>query len=122
MTDETTPARKPGTWAKGQSGNPAGKPKVTFTVERDGQMVEMTIAELCREETVASIATIVEIRDDTDNLATIRLAAAEALLNRGHGRPTQAVELTGPNGGPIKTITTDMTAKEAAERYREELG
>lgn len=31
-------------------------------------------------------------------------------------------EVTGLNGGPVEMITTTMTAKEAAERYREELG
>ena len=30
-----------------------------------------------------------------------QLAAANALLDRGYGRPTQAVELTGDEGGPI---------------------
>lgn len=32
------------------------------------------------------------------------------------------LQLTGKDGKPIETITTVMTAKEAAERYREELG
>ena len=27
--------------------------------------------------------------------------AAEALMNRAHGRPTETVELSGPQGGPI---------------------
>jgi phage terminase small subunit len=32
------------------------------------------------------------------------------------------LQLTGKDGKPIETITTVMTAKEAAERYRDELG
>lgn len=33
---------------------------------------------------------------------TARVAAAVALLDRGHGRPRQSVEHTGKDGGPIQ--------------------
>lgn len=33
----------------------------------------------------------------------------------------KAIEHTGPGGGPIKTITSDMTAQEAAEAYADSL-
>ena len=32
-----------------------------------------------------------------------QLAAANALLDRGYGRPAQAVEMSGKDGGPIQT-------------------
>ena len=32
-----------------------------------------------------------------------QLAAANALLDRGYGRPAQAVEMSGKGGGPIQT-------------------
>lgn len=42
-----------------------------------------------------------------------RVAAAEAILNRAWGRPAQAVEVTGANGGPVQheDVTND------AERF-----
>ncbi|HEV7253866.1 MAG TPA: hypothetical protein VGN97_12340 [Mesorhizobium sp.] len=36
-----------------------------------------------------------------------RVAAANALLDRGFGRPSQAVKHSGPNGGPIPIV--DLT-------------
>lgn len=33
-----------------------------------------------------------------------------------------AHELTGPNGGPLQTVTREMTAEEAARVYREQMG
>lgn len=36
---------------------------------------------------------------------------------RGLGRPRQAVELSGPNGQPLTTITANMSDREAFEAY-----
>jgi hypothetical protein len=38
--------------------------------------------------------------------AATRVAAAEALLDRGYGRPPQAVEIAGKDGGPIITVSS----------------
>ncbi|HWT24524.1 MAG TPA: hypothetical protein VN213_13545 [Solirubrobacteraceae bacterium] len=38
----------------------------------------------------------------------IRIAAARELLDRAYGKPRQATEVTGPDGGPITlTVPTD---------------
>lgn len=41
--------------------------------------------------------------------------------NRAEWRDGQHHEHTGPNGGPIRTITTSMTPQEAAEAYADTL-
>lgn len=41
-----------------------------------------------------------------------RIAAAKEILDRGYGRPAQAMELTGKDVGPIET--KNMSDKEAA--------
>lgn len=33
-----------------------------------------------------------------------RIAAARELLDRGYGRPRQAVEMSGPEGGPVEVV------------------
>jgi hypothetical protein len=38
--------------------------------------------------------------------ASTQLAAAEAILDRGFGRPPQAVEIAGKDGGPVITENT----------------
>jgi hypothetical protein len=44
-----------------------------------------------------------------------KIAAAKELLDRGYGKCTQGVELSGPNGGPIETRKLqDMTDDELA--------
>jgi hypothetical protein len=69
-------------WAKGQSGNPGGRPKAV----RD-------VVELARLETAASIRALVRIRDADDAPAAAVVAAATALLDRAWGKPMQSHEL-----------------------------
>jgi hypothetical protein len=69
-------------WAKGQSGNPGGRPRAIVEVQ-----------ELARRETVASIAALVRIRDAEDAPPAAVVAAATALLDRGWGKPMQSHEL-----------------------------
>jgi hypothetical protein len=72
--------RQNGTFLPGVSGNPRGRPRA---------FDETT--ELCREHTPAAIATLVSIATSGKSEAA-RVAAACALLDRGYGRPPQAVE------------------------------
>lgn len=70
----------------GISGNPSGRPKVTLT---DGR----TLAEVAREHTAEAIAALAEIASNKAESASARVSAATALLDRGWGRPKQAVEI-----------------------------
>jgi hypothetical protein len=47
---------------------------------------------LAREYTSLAIEALVEVMTDTNAAPVARVKAAEALLDRGHGRPTQHVE------------------------------
>jgi hypothetical protein len=77
-------------FVKGQSGNPFGRPK-------EGREVQL----LARECTEAAIGVLEEIMI-CGTSETCRLMAANALLDRGWGRPKQAVELSGAEGGPLQ--------------------
>jgi hypothetical protein len=61
-------------WRPGQSGNPRGRPKAPFD-----------IGALCREHAPEAVATLVAALRDPRH----KVAAAEALLNRGFGKPVQ---------------------------------
>lgn len=77
----------------GQSGNPGGQPKGLADVKA-----------AAREHTAEAIATLVRLmRRGKSEQA--RIAAARELLDRGYGRPAQA--LTGEDGTPLlPTIVT----------------
>ena len=74
---------KPGTFKPGQSGNPSGRPKVIGHVQ-----------ELARAQTDAAIRTLTEIHGDPSQPAPARVAAAQALLDRAWGKPSQSVDMT----------------------------
>lgn len=60
----------------GRSGNPGGRPKAI-----------QSLVDLARAETEEAIKALVLIRDTKDAPAAARLAASNALLDRGWGKP-----------------------------------
>lgn len=81
-----------GGWKPGQSGNPAGnaealKPGNRLGVVHNGKSIDLQ--QLARTHTRAALAVEVSIMRDKSVSAATRLTAAEAVLNRGHGRPIQ---------------------------------
>ena len=68
---------------KGVSGNPGGRPKVLADVQ-----------ELARERSPDAINTLVAIMDDQKAPPAARVAAANSLLDRGYGKPTQPISQT----------------------------
>src|SRR5262245_41799636 len=71
------------TWVKGQSGNPAGRPKEVGHVR-----------ELAKQYTAAAIDTLVKVMEDEKAPPSARVGAAEAILARAYGRPNQAIEMS----------------------------
>ena len=77
-----------GSFPKGKSGNPGGRPKTIAEVQ-----------DLAREQTPAAIAALVNIATVGKSEAA-RVSAAAELLNRAWGKAPQAV--TGEGGeGPV---------------------
>lgn len=74
---------------KGQSGNPGGRPKVAAEI-RD-------LAQQHGPDAVKKLVALMKSAARED----VQVRAAEALLDRGYGRPGQALELTGKDGGPL---------------------
>jgi len=73
---------KPWLWKPGQSANPGGRPKA-----------EVDIGRLCRAYGTRAVDVVAELMGDSD--PRIRLAAANSLLDRGFGRPSQQVTVDG---------------------------
>jgi hypothetical protein len=68
-------------FVKGQSGNPGGRPKELKDVQS-----------LARTKTLLAVQTLVEIAQNGKS-ESARVAAASALLDRGFGKPHQALKM-----------------------------
>lgn len=87
-------------FVKGQSGNPGGRPKAVMP---DGR----TLSEAAREHSPEALRVLVEALGNPDTA----LAAAKEILDRGFGRPAQAVEITGEDGGPVQVTRIELVAQ-----------
>lgn len=91
MTDKPKELGIP--WKPGQSGNPGGRPKMVKEV-----------VELARSATELAIKTLIEIAGKSNAPESARVAASNALLDRGWGKPVQAMEHSGPGGSELPGI------------------
>lgn len=67
-------------FVKGQSGNPGGRPGVPADVR-----------ELCKSRAVDAINTLAAVMTDVEAPPAARVAAANAILDRGFGKPAQTI-------------------------------
>lgn len=79
---------------KGVSGNPNGRP--------DNKLVRT----LARAHTEDAMMALVEICNDKSAPPAARVSAAGHILDRGYGKPTQALEHMGADGGPLPATIT----------------
>ena len=69
-------------WLKGVSGNPGGRPKL-----------EVSIRELAQENSIEALETLVQVM--RTGKPGERLIAANAILDRAYGKPSQSIEMSG---------------------------
>jgi hypothetical protein len=99
------PRGKP--FAKGVSGNPGGRPKRT--------QEEVDLIAACKEQTPEALEVIQDLMANSSN-DRVRLAAAEYILDRAWGKPTQRQEIE-----PIQleVFTTDRRPEEVYQEMLE---
>jgi hypothetical protein len=90
-------------WVKGQSGNPGGRSKA-----------DLRIKDYAKAHTTLAIDTLVEVCKSKKMHASSRVAAAEALLNRGWGKPAQAIVGGDEDDPPIQIAEILIRAVDAA--------
>lgn len=73
---------------------------------RATKQAKATLSELARSHTTTALNVLVSVAQKGES-ESARVAAANAILDRGYGKPRQAHEHSGPNGGPIQTV--DLT-------------
>lgn len=87
-----------GKFKKGVSGNPKGRPKAGLTLQH-----------ICKEHAETAIQILLGIMTDEKAKSGDRIRAAEIILERGYGKPMQAVELGGAGGGPVQVNVNVIT-------------
>ncbi len=80
LDDASIPHR----WKPGESGNPKGRPPENFAVKK-----------IARENSKAAIRVLIRIMKDESQKAVSRIAAANAVLDRGYGKVAQEVRVQG---------------------------
>lgn len=87
-----------------------GQPKPAGSGRKPGTGNHATVdvRGLAQAYTAQAIEVLAAIMRDETAPPAARRAAASELLDRGHGRPAQAMELTGADGGPVQTQAVDM--------------
>ena len=86
-------------FTKGLSGNPGGRPKVLGDVQ-----------ELARQRSPEAINTLAAIMDDPKAPPAARVAAANSLLDRGYGKPTQPISQTLTKIDPTTMSDAELAA------------
>jgi uncharacterized protein DUF5681 len=83
--------RRSTSFKPGKSGNPGGRPRRPDTIV--ARQIFVTVRTAARVLTQEAIDALAAIMRDGRVPPTARISAAVALLDRGHGRPSQAVDL-----------------------------
>jgi hypothetical protein len=84
---------------KGVSGNPGGRPKVLSDVQ-----------EPARQKSPEAITTLANIMHNDKAPPAARVAAANALLDRGYGKPTQPISQTLAKVDPSSISDEELAA------------
>jgi hypothetical protein len=84
----------------GQSGNPGGRPAILKEVQ-----------ELARNCTTEAVETLREIMRNKKAPAQARVAASSAMLDRGWGKPLQAVDLNHGTKDPVSEILDEVNGR-----------
>jgi hypothetical protein len=90
----------------GQSGNLTGRPKRPATIE--ARRLFRDVADAARERTQDAINTLAAIMKNPKTPAAARISAAQAILDRGYGKPAQAIDV---NAGPDLSHVSDEDLK-----------
>ena len=98
--------------ARPNSGRPKG------SKNRATAQARARLSELASEYSNAALDALAHVAKHGES-ENARVSAACALLDRAHGKPVQATELSGPDGGPVEHQSPDVS--EAKRKLMEQL-
>lgn len=97
---------------------PVGIPKTGGRKKGVPNKATASLKDAAQVYTEQALATLASIMLSASEGGAARVAAANALLDRGYGKPKQSVEASGPDGGAIETKATIDPASLSADQLR----
>jgi hypothetical protein len=97
----------------------AGRKQGTRNKATDAQLGSLT--EMAQQHTALALRVLAEIAQKSDSDAA-RVSAANALLDRGYGKPAQSHEHTGRDGGPLQTFDLTHASDDDLKRLEAFIG
>lgn len=100
-------------------GRPKGQPKTGGRKAGTPNKATADVKAMAQEYTGTAISTLAEIATDSGSPAAARVSASVALLDRGHGKPMQAVEVAAVDITPERASDLDGIMRKAREQQDE---
>ena len=88
---------------------PKGTPKTGGRKKGSLNKATAEVKKAAQEHTEAALKVLVEVAENGESEAA-RVSAANAILDRGHGRPAQAI--TGGDDGPVQIVVETGISRE----------
>lgn len=82
-------------------------------ISRATRAAKKTFAEVARDLAPEALQVAAQIMRDETQTGSARMAAINVIMDRGLGKPMQAVHLSGPNGGPVATLDATKLSSDA---------
>lgn len=100
---------------KSRGGPRPGAGRPSGARSRATKQAKATLSELAQKHTATALQVLVDVAKKGES-ESARVAAANAILDRAYGKPSQSHEHTGRNGGPIQTVDlTKLSGDELAQ-------
>ena len=89
---------------KNQSAAPSGKGGARPNSGRKPGKVTAPLREIAREHMEKAVHALLHVLEDEDAPAAARVSAANSILDRGYGKPSQPIDGDGEGGAIIQKI------------------
>lgn len=100
---------------KSRGGPRPGAGRPSGARSRATKQAKATLSELAQKHTATALQVLVDVAKKGES-ESARVAAANAILDRAYGKPSQSHEHTGRGGGPIQTVDlTKLSGDELAQ-------
>ena len=100
---------------KARGGRRAGAGRPQGARSRATKQAKATLSDLARKHTSVALKALVDVAMKSES-DSARVAAANALLDRAYGKPSQSHQHSGPGGGPMQFVDlTKLSGDELAQ-------